>query len=764
LVDRGPAIHEEGSGEWLMFWCWQRGIAPEQVLVVGDELDGLPEAVVGIAGGRVEFAAALEDQVARRRRGELPVLVQHPEWTLTVDGFDPLLKRVHESLLTLVDGSLGTRGSVLTEETREEAAVLMSGVYTRTGPEAHLLAGPRWTRIVVDGSSPRPVRRVLDLHRGVLQQEMRSEVGRIDSLMLSSLARPGTVALRVRDRGAGVRVSRPLAPPLGPTSEEGDQDGSAWIRVTGRPGSIVAAAADQRRGPASDRLLDRVGAYQGAARGVADECVALDRLREAQKLGFDGLLSEHRRAWAARWEDADVRIAGDSALQLAVRLAIFHLIASASDGGDAAVGARGMTGGAYRGHVFWDTDVYVIPALVATHPQAARSMLEYRVRRLPEAIDAARAQRGSGARFPWESAWSGQDVTPQQARDHRGELVPILTGELEEHIVADVAWAAACYIDWTGDEVFACGAGCELIVQTARWWASRIELDDDGRGHIRGVIGPDEYHERVDDNAYTNVMARWNLRRAAAASSGVLDARERHRWLELAEAIVDGYDPATGIYEQFAGFHGLEPLVIAEIAAQRPVDAVMLLGPERIQAAQVVKQPDVLMLHYLVPEEVAPGSLVPNLDYYEPRTSLGSTLAPGVHAALLARGGRIADAIQMLRLTARIDLDDTGGTTAGGLHLAAMGGVWKALSFGLVGLRPEGDALVIDPVLPLEWNALEVRVRFRGSRVRVKVQRGAFEATADPPALAVTPAGERVQLTPTPQTFSLSDAQPEGSP
>ena len=136
-----------------------------------------------------------------------------------------------------------------------------------------------------------------------------------------------------------------------------------------------------------------------------------------------------------------------------------------------------------------------------------------------------------------------------------------------------------------------------------------------------------------------------------------VDERERHRWLEVADSIVDGYDSSTGIYEQFAGFHALEPLLIAKLAPRLPVAADLLLGHERTQATQVVKQADVLMLHYLVPDEVAGGSLVPNLDFYGPRTAHGSTLSPGVHAALLARAGRLAEALEMLRLTARIDLD-----------------------------------------------------------------------------------------------------------
>jgi trehalose/maltose hydrolase-like predicted phosphorylase len=395
--------------------------------------------------------------------------------------------------------------------------------------------------------------------------------------------------------------------------------------------------------------------------------------------------------------------------------------------------------------------VYVLPFLAATHPAAARAMLEYRVRRLPAALRAAAAGRRGGARFAWESARSGEDVTPSRLRDHRGELVPVLTGELEEHIVADVAWATACYTEWTGDHAFARAQGRELIVQTARWWASRIELDPDGRGHLRGVIGPDEYHVGVNDNAFTNVMARWNLRQAAKVSAGRADGPERRRWLELADSIVDGYDPRTGVYEQFAGFHALEPLLIAEVAPRRPVAADTLLGHERVSSAQVIKQADVLMLHYLLPDEVAPGSLAPNLDFYEPRTAHGSTLSPGVHATLLARAGRLDQALELLRLTARIDLDDIGETTAGGLHLAAMGTVWRALVFGFAGVRPVGDALAIAPVLAPSWEALELRLRFRGSRVHIRIDPTEVTASADPPVGALDGDGRRLELGRAPQ-------------
>ena len=666
----GRDVEPRDDAWWVTPWLWERGIAPEQVL---------------IAGGRDAVVPVLRDQIVRRQAGELPIASGDPSWTLAVEGIDSRLERAHESLMTIAAGVLGTRGSVIVPQPSGDPAVLMSGVYARAGAESHLLGAPRWNAIPVDDGALTSVRRVLDLRAGVLRQEIGSRTGPIEAVLFCSLARPGVAVLRARGPLQGTRLAQALEPPPGVPCQQGEVDGAAWMRARSRPASIVAAIHGQLRGRHPERVLDRIATYEGAANGAANQRRALERLRGARKASFDALLAEHRRAWASRWADADVAIEGDSQLQLATRLAVFHLMASVADTDEAAVGARGLTGRAYRGHVFWDSDVYMLPFLSATHPAAARAMLEYRVRRMPAALRAARAAGREGARFPWESARSGEDVTPERLRDHQGELVPVLTGELEEHIVADVAWAAACYTEWTGDRAFAAAQGRELIVQTARWWASRIELDAQGRGHLRDVIGPDEYHVSVDDNAFTNVMARWNLRQAADVGAPGVDERERRLWLELADSIVDGYDAQTGVYEQFAGFHALEPLLIAEIAPRRPVAADMLLGHERVSAAQVLKQADVLMLHYLVPDEVAAGSLEPNLDFYEPRTAHGSTLSPGVHAALLARAGRLEQALEMLRLTARIDSDDIGENTGAAFTSrpwAASGGHSRSASPG----------------------------------------------------------------------------------
>jgi trehalose/maltose hydrolase-like predicted phosphorylase len=361
-------------------------------------------------------------------------------------------------------------------------------------------------------------------------------------------------------------------------------------------------------------------------------------------------------------------------------------------------------------------------------------MLTYRARRIDAARAASREAGFAGAWFPWESAADGRDVTPRWVHGEDQMPIRVWTGERELHVVADIAWAAVHYMAWSGDRAFAAGVGLRILVETARFWASRFERESDGRAHVRGVIGPDEYHELVDDDAFTNVMARWNLRTAAAAvrqAQGatrhaparlVLPMREElDDWDGLATAIVDGFDPGTRIYEQFAGFHRLEPVRIAELSS-RPVAADVLLGRERVEASQVVKQAAVVLLHHLVPDEVAPDSLLPNLDYYEPRTAHGSSLSPGAHASLLARAGRTEAALETLAMTAHLDLDDRTGKAAQGLHIPTMGALWQALVMGFGGIRPSGDALAIDPRLPDAWSQLEIPLRFRGRRLVVTIE------------------------------------------
>ena len=230
-------------------------------------------------------------------------------------------------------------------------------------------------------------------------------------------------------------------------------------------GGIVAAATQARtRAASGGGALDRFAVYRADTEHLPDISGPVEDLERVSNNGFDRLLGRAPSGVGAAWEDADVVVEGDDELQLAIRLRPVPSDGSVADTGEAAVGARGLSGTGYRGHVFWDADTFVLPFLAATHPASARAILEYRMRRLPAAIEAARRGRAAGARFPWESARTGRDVTPTSARDRAGRIVPIRTGQLEEHIVAEVAWAACCYVDWTGDEEFARGPG------RRSWW------------------------------------------------------------------------------------------------------------------------------------------------------------------------------------------------------------------------------------------------------------------------------------------------------
>jgi trehalose/maltose hydrolase-like predicted phosphorylase len=327
--------------------------------------------------------------------------------------------------------------------------------------------------------------------------------------------------------------------------------------------------------------------------------------------------------------------------------------------------------------------------------------------------------------------------------------VPILTGEQEEHIVADIAWAALHYAAWTGDTGLLTGDGRSLVLDSARYWASRVRVDND-RVHIDRVIGPDEYHESVNDNAFTNVMARWNLRRAAeladAAGEGA-SHEEIARWRSIADALVDGYDPDTGLYEQFAGYHSLEPLIIGQLA-ETPVAADILLGPERVRSSQIIKQPDVLMLYHLVPEEMTAGSLGTNVDFYEPRSAHGSSLSPAIHAAVLARAGRPDDALRLFQIACQLDLDDLTGTTSGGLHTANSGAVWQALAFGFAGIRPMSGSLQVAPQIPSSWQSLSLRMRYHDNRIEIRVGHEDMEVRSETPLRVEAPGSGAQEASP----------------
>ena len=543
---------------------------------------------------------------------------------------------------------------------------------------------------------------------------------------------------------------------------KGRKGGSHLLAVSTRPASDspVARRLEWSAGLIGGRLdcnettaIDRIAAVVSSSNRAPAATQALRVLAQAQDTGVDELLRRHADAWQERWADAAISIGGDAHAELALRFSVYHMMSTAHPTKESvSVGARGLSGLSYFNHVFWDTEIFLVPFFIYTHPETARTLLAYRFRNLEGARRKARDMGFKGALFPWESADKGTETTPPYATGPHGEMIPILSGLLEHHISADVGWAVWEYWKCTGDDEFMERMGVELLLETARFWASRASRDELGRFHISVVVGPDEYHEGVDDNAYTNVLARYNIERAldaypwlserapdrAAALAERIDltAGELVHWRNVADALVDGYDPHTKLYEQFAGFYEMDDVDPAALAA-RPVTADLLLGREVTLKSKVLKQADVVMLCHVLSNEIPADVALANLRYYEPITCHGSSLSPGVHAALAARLGDTRLAFEAFHMASDIDLSDNMGNAARGLHMATMGGLWQAAVMGFGGVRREDETLVVDPHLPPQWSSLDLHVRFRGSRVEVRVGGGELDITVGDAAARV---------------------------
>jgi len=491
--------------------------------------------------------------------------------------------------------------------------------------------------------------------------------------------------------------------------------------------------------------FDRVVAVARADKPEDDPAPSANAaLARATSLGWRAVLAAHEAAWDARWSASEIRIEGDDELQEALRFAVYHLTSTANPADErVSIGARALTGDAYFGHVFWDTETYLLPFYTATWPEAARTLLMYRFHTLPGARAKAAHIGCKGALYAWESADTGMETTPERVVASDGAIVEILSGKMEHHISADVAYAVWQYWRVTGDDDFFLQAGAEIMLDTARFWASRAVAGQDGKRHIRHVVGPDEYHEDVDDNVFTNLMARWNIARALETID-ILRARwpdgaarlvkklalgdeELGDWRDATTRMVTGLDPATGLYEQFAGFHALEPLDLA-VYADRTVPIDVVIGRERTQRSQVVKQADVVTLIALLPEEFLGTTAETNFRHYEPRCAHGSSLSAAMHALVAARLGDAEMALNYMRETASLDLD-LDPNTAGGVRIAALGGLWQAAILGFAGLDMTADTLSFDPRLPPQWRSLSFRLCWKGRTVAIHIAGKAVEAT-----------------------------------
>lgn len=319
----------------------------------------------------------------------------------------------------------------------------------------------------------------------------------------------------------------------------------------------------------------------------------------------------------------------------------------------------------------------MLPFFLRVDAAAARRILLYRRATLDAARRRARELGYQGACFAWESSVTGEDVTPRAVvLKSSGQEIPVLTGAQQVHITADVAYGVWRYWEATGDESFMADAGAAILCETARFWASRIERGD-RQHHIRGVMGPDEYHADVDDNAYTNYMARFNLERAAwAAQRYGRNGPEFSEWLELASTLYCARPRSNGVIEQFSGFFELEDM--SAIERDDSSQNSRLSDWRRLNRLKLLKQPDVLMLPLLFPDLFSDEIVAANYRYYEPITEHGSSLSAPVHAAIAARIGLKDEAQRHWQRALHLDLSDPARSRLG-VHTGCMGGTWLAL-------------------------------------------------------------------------------------
>ena len=471
--------------------------------------------------------------------------------------------------------------------------------------------------------------------------------------------------------------------------------------------------------------------------------IAQATVQAGQAAGYRAWRAANDAAWAEMWAASDVQIEGDNEAQIALRFNLFQLLIAAPQHTDrASIGAKTLSGFGYRHHSFWDTEIFMLPLFTFTQPALARHMLMYRWHNLPAARAKATANGFAGAQFPWESADDGREVTPTwvpHAAD-RKQLIRIWTGDIEIHITADIAYAIMQYWQVTGDDAFMRDYGAEMVLDGATFWASAAQLEADGQYHYRNVIGPDEYHDRIDDNAYTNTLAQWHLETAfnllawlkrqhptrhaeLVAALDLTEARLRH-WDDVRRRIVLPGDPASGLIEQFAGFFSLRDADLAMLRDPgRSRSMQGLLGIEGCAATQNLKQPDVLMLQYLLPERFSPAQVRVNWEYYDPRTDheLGSSLGPSISAVMACRMGEHERGHQHFLRAARADLLDVRGNAEDGIHGASAGGLWQAVVCGFAGLRLTESGWEIAPSLPDGWTRLAFKFYYRGRLESVEI-------------------------------------------
>jgi trehalose/maltose hydrolase-like predicted phosphorylase len=710
-----------------------------------------------------------------------------------------------ETAFSVGNGYYATRGTFEEGYPHADPATLLFGVFDTVPIAGEELANaPDWTRLglLVNGESFRLDRgkilsyqRTLDIETGLLVRTVAWESPggirlHITSERFASLADEHIGAIRYSVRSDQPAGSQPLEITLWAnfnaavgnydvmhweTFDQGEDQGLVWLQSETRHTRVTLVQSMSFTCNRADFQRSVLPAYiapgvQVSGKLAAGEAVTTEKIvvmftsrdteqpleaalgrhhglftstSQQQATLFAELFAQNSQAWADYWRDADVIIEGDEKAQVGIRYNIFQLRISTSSHDDRySVAAKGLTGFGYRGHIFHDTEIFMLPFFTYVQPQIARNLLLYRHHLLPKAREKAHANGFEGAQYPWESTLSGAEMTPPSiVHPETGEVIDVLNGFLELHITASIAHATWEYWKVSGDDGFMRDYGAEIVLSTAMFWASRAEYKEQtGNYEIRNVVGPDEWHEHVNNNTYTNYMARWNVRAGLAildwlrtnavekaqeleAQLGITGEHIEH-WQEVSQRLIVLQDPQTKIFEQFEGFFGLETLDIERYRGRKE-SYQGLVGVDEVQKYRIVKQADVLMLLTVMLNDFDVETKQANWDYYYPITDhdYGSSLTPALHVILASELGHLEDAYKLFTKGNLVDLENLRGNTPEGIHDACCGAVWQAVVFGFAGLRVSEDGYTTNPHWPDSWTRLAFTFRYKGERIVVDLSR-----------------------------------------
>ncbi|MCV2489045.1 family 65 glycosyl hydrolase [Geodermatophilus sp. YIM 151500] len=719
-----------------------------------------------------------------------PTLDTDP-WLVREPHVDPDALAVAESLFSLSNGYLGIRGTLDEVEPSAMRGTYLSGVHEthplsypeggyghpEEGQAMLTVADGTPLRLLVDGvpldvreARPQVHERTLDLRAGTLDRRLcwtapSGTTLEVSSRRLVHLVERSVCAVRYEVRAldgpahvlvrselaagevtpAGVdnddpRVAECLDQAFEPRAQIGDEHGGALVERTRRSGITIATAVGHevdggRVSPHVDQqhvvvtiaadllpgqtltIVKAVGyswSYDAGSDSVLGEASAA--VSSALDLGWEGLLAGQRAALDELWATADVEVDGDPELQQALRYAVFQLHSSAACISNAPVGAKGLTGVGYSGHTFWDVEGFVLPALALLRPDAAARLLRWRSATLDLARERARTLGLAGACFAWRTI-SGREVSAYW---------PASTAAM--HVNADISRAFWLYRNVTGADLVSVG-GLGVLVETARLWMSIGHEDAAGGWHLFGMTGPDEYTGIVDDNVFTNLMARRNLRWAAdacqrlqarAAELGV-DTTEIAAWRAAAAAVHVPWDEGLRVHPMNANFTTYREWDFEDGRDAYPVQEHQHYAT--FYRRQVLKQADLVQALWWCRDDFTAEEVARDLDYYEARTVRDSSLSAAVQAVVCAQAQHPDLALRYLREAALVDLRDVTGGTAQGLHLASVGGAWLAFVAGLGGLREDHDDLELAPLLPSSLSRTAYSVTWRGRLLRVETTR-----------------------------------------